>query len=31
VPLSICFSSATSSWPGGTVTSIRTRNWFPFL
>src|SRR6266513_5676165 len=31
VPLSICFSSATSSWPGGTVTSIRTRYWFPFL
>src|SRR5580765_5236130 len=31
VPLSICFSSATNSWPGGTVTSIRTRNWFPFL
>ena len=23
------FSSATSSWPGGTVTSIRTRNGFP--
>src|SRR5438874_5161640 len=31
VPLSICFSSATSSCPGGTVTSIRTRHWFPFF
>lgn len=28
-PLSFCFSSATSSWPRETVTSIRTRTWFP--
>src|SRR5439155_23302159 len=31
VPLSICFSSVINSWPGGTVTSIRTRNWFLFV
>src|SRR5207248_11084629 len=30
VPLSICFSSATSSVAGGAVTSIRTRYRFPF-
>src|SRR5439155_9713949 len=29
VPLSFCFSSATSSWPRATVTSIRHRYGFP--